>query len=81
VTTYGPVEWFPEGDLIDGAEVLRVPLQRFGREPEMKVKGEFPVTVTFDDPALTSGRPGVFPLLTAILRGVREVVSAFEPDL
>jgi hypothetical protein len=42
VTSYGPVEWFPEGDLIDGAVIARVPLQRFGPKPKMKVEASFP---------------------------------------
>jgi hypothetical protein len=60
--------WFSDGPM-DSAVLVRMTL------------GEIPVTVTFDDPALTEGQPGLIPLLRTILQGVKEVVAAFEPDL
>ena len=45
------------------------------------MQGLLPVTIGFDDPGLATGSPNVIPLLEAILKAVREVVSAFESDL
>jgi hypothetical protein len=74
------VEWFPV-ESIDGAELVRMTLEGVGPDPKVKMEGEMPVTITFNDPALTGSQPGLIPLLSAILKGVREVITAFEPDL
>jgi hypothetical protein len=79
-TGFTNVRWFSDGPM-DGAVLVRMTLEGPGPNPKVKMEGEMPVTVTFDDPALTEGQPGLISLLKAILIGVREVVSAFEADL
>jgi hypothetical protein len=51
IDAYGEVTWLPEGDSIDGAVVARVPVEGVGPNPKMKMEGEIPVTVSFNDPA------------------------------
>lgn len=79
-TAYRDVSWF-QGGPIDGAEIARMTLEGVGPDPEVKMEGLLGVTVSFDDPALTIRHSHVVPLLNAILKSVREVVAAFEPDL
>lgn len=79
-TTFRDLQWF-EGGPVDGAEIARMTLEGVGPDPEVKVQGLLGVTISFDDPALTRRYSNVSPLLKAILKSVREVVSAFEPDL
>jgi hypothetical protein len=80
-TGYSNLKPFSGGS-IDGAELARMTLEGVGPHPEVKMQGGMTVTISFDDPALTvHQQSGVIPLLRAIVKGVREVVAAFEPDL
>lgn len=73
-------EWSLGGPIHD-AEIVRMVLEGAGPDPRVNVQGEIPVTVTLDDPAITGQQPRVNVLLRAILKGVREVIAAFETDL
>lgn len=78
--SYRDVKWFREGP-IDGAEIARMTLEGAGPDPKVNVEGFMGVTISFNDPALTVTLSNVVPTLNAILKSVREVVTAFEADL
>lgn len=79
-TAIRDVVMFPGGP-VDGAELARMTLEGVGPDPKVKMEGQLPVIVTFDDPALTVEHPTVVAMVRTILRMVREVILGFEGDL
>lgn len=74
IDSYSIISEFTRGP-IDGAEIVRLAIVGAGADPKVEMKGQMPVTVCFDDPALSVQDAAVISVLRPVLRGIREIVA------